>query len=199
MTDTHEIDIYLSELRRHLGPVTLDEREEILREIQAHIRDAAEQDAPVGSVLARLGSPAELAAQYRDGLLISRASHSLSPVTLLRGAARMATRGLAGTIIFFAGLFGYTAGAGMVLGALLKPFFPDHVGVFASQTLSTKTLSVHDQVQHVTTYTSTPHEILGMWTIPLFLAVGSLTLLATTLLIRGVLRGARHVQIRLQA
>lgn len=193
MTDASAIDTYLRELRRCLGPVTLEEREEILREIQAHIRDAAEQGAAAGDVLARLGPPAELAAQYRDGLLIRRASRSLSPLLLLRGALRIATTGMTGTIVFLAALFGYTLGTGLVVGALLKPFFPSNIGVWVNQSRT-----VTEGFTSTTTR-FTPHEILGIWAIPLFLVLGSLTLMATTILIRGVLRGSQHLQLRLRS
>jgi len=36
------IQSYLTTLRLHLGPLTLAEREEIVREIAAHVRDSAE-------------------------------------------------------------------------------------------------------------------------------------------------------------
>ncbi|HZB89217.1 MAG TPA: hypothetical protein VE291_11195 [Terracidiphilus sp.] len=197
MTDGREIENYLSELRRHLGPMTLDDREEIVREIQAHIRDAAEQNgASADDVLARLGPASELAAEYREGLLIRQASRSFSPLTLLRGALRAATKGVAGTMAFLAGLIGYTTGVGFVLGALLKPFFPDKVGVFVQQTHSASE-TVGATVASITA-NGPRHELLGLWAIPLFLVLGSLTLLATTVLIRSVLRESRQWQLRLQ-
>ena len=83
--DTKQINTYLSSLRTHLGPMTLSERDEIVREITAHIRDSAEESGVgVETILApRL---CWLAAQYRDGALIRQASRSISPVTLMRGA-----------------------------------------------------------------------------------------------------------------
>lgn len=196
MKDGSEIETYLGELRRHLGPMTLEERDEVVREIQAHIRDAAEQGTTVAAVMERLGPAAELAALYREGLLLRQTSRSFSPLTLLRGAARMATKGAAGTVVFLAALLGYTLGAGMVIGALLKPFFPDKVGIFASDAYSS---SVTSGLQTMTTTTrTTPHEMLGIWAIPIFLTVGSLTLLATTMLVRAVLRESQRWQTRLQ-
>jgi uncharacterized membrane protein len=119
------IDEYLTALRTHLGPITLSEREEIVREISAHIRDSAEeQGASVADVLARLGPAEALAAQYRDGLLIRRASRSISPILLMHAAMRLATKGVFGVIVFFAGLFGYGIGGGCVLSALMKTVFP---------------------------------------------------------------------------
>ncbi len=87
MKQETELDSYMSSLRGHLGPMALGEREEILCEISAHIRDSVEQsNLTVEAVLERLGPPDELAAQYRDGLLIRIASQSASPVLLLRAA-----------------------------------------------------------------------------------------------------------------
>ena len=84
----------------HLGPLTIAEREEIVREITAHIRDSAEESgASIEAVLARLGPAEELAKQYREGLLIRQASRSLSPLVLLRATLRLATKGLSGIVV----------------------------------------------------------------------------------------------------
>ena len=107
MTAETQIDSYLTALRTHLDTLTIAQREEIVREIAAHIRDSAEESgASVESVLARLGPAEELAAQYRDGLLIRQASRSNSPVVLLRATLRLATKGVFGILVFFLGLFG---------------------------------------------------------------------------------------------
>jgi uncharacterized membrane protein len=67
MTAVTGIDSYLIELRLHLTRLTIGEREEIVREINAHIRDSAEESGvAVEAILARLGPAQELAAQYRD-------------------------------------------------------------------------------------------------------------------------------------
>ena len=105
--------------------MTLNERDEIIREISAHIRDSAEESGvDVETILARLGSPEELASQYSDGLLIRQASRSISPLKLMRGALRLATKGISGVIVFFVGIFGYAMGGGMVLSGMIKPIFP---------------------------------------------------------------------------
>jgi uncharacterized membrane protein len=125
MNSEPQIGSYLTALRTHLGPLTVVEREEIIREITAHIRDSAEEPGvSVESVLGRLGPAEALAAQYRDGLLITRASQSISPPVLLRGALRLATKGAFGILVFFLGMFGYLTGGSLVLSALLKPIFP---------------------------------------------------------------------------
>ena len=97
MTTELQLDNYLTHLRLHLSPLTIADREEIVREIEAHVRDSAEESgATIGAVLARLGPAEALAAQYRDGLLIRAASRSLSPLVLLRATIRLASKGIFG-------------------------------------------------------------------------------------------------------
>ena len=189
--DTKQINTYLSSLRTHLGPMTLSERDEIVREITAHIRDSAEENGvSVETILARLGSAEELAAQYRDGVLIRQASRSISPVTLMRGALRLATKGVSGVLVFFVGMFGYIMGGGMVLSGMIKPIFPAHTGMW---------LRDGHMIAFGTQFPRVPpaQEVLGMWYIPLMLTAGSLTLLATTFVIRTSLRVSQRWQTKL--
>ncbi len=188
MTETIQIDTYLSSLRTHLGPMTLGERDEIVREISSHIRDSAEESGGnVETILARLGSAEELAAQYRDGVLIRQASRSISPVKLMRGALRLATKGVSGVIVFFVGMFGYIIGGGCVLSGLLKGVFPAHTGTWFQDG---RMIASGTQLYIPP---SPAHEVLGMWYIPLMLTMGSLTLLATTFVIRTSLRISQQV------
>jgi uncharacterized membrane protein len=187
-----QIEAYLSALRSQLAPITLAEREEILREIAAHIRDSVESGTPIETVLARLGPPAELAAEYRDGQLIRAASRSVSPVTLLRATRRLAARGILGIIVFLCALIGYFTGGGLVVGAIIKPFAPNHVGVF-----TTTTKTVWQTAGQLSTGIQTigpRHELLGWWAIPIFLVSGAFILVFTTLAIRAFLRISRRVQ-----
>ena len=192
MTTEMQIDSYLTTLRTHLGPLTIGEREEIVREIAAHVRDSAEESgASVETVLARLGPADELAAQYRDGLLIRQASRSISPLKLLRATLRLATKGVSGVVVFFLAIFGYLMGGGLVLTGLLKPIFPANTGVWFNG----------DQLVSSGTLFPAPappaHEILGIWYIPIALMLGSLTLLLTTFLIRRSLRISQQLQSKL--
>src|ERR1035438_5764003 len=125
MTNQMQMESYLATLRLHLAPLTLGEREEILMEIAAHVRDSAEQSgASVETVLARLGPAEALAKEYRDGLLISRASRSFSPIVLLRATLRLATKSVSGIVAFLLSVFGYSFGAGFVIIAFSKMIVP---------------------------------------------------------------------------
>jgi uncharacterized membrane protein len=192
MTTTLEIDSYLASLRSHLGPFTIAGREEIVREIGAHIRDSAEESgAAVSTILARLGTAEELAAQYREGLLIRRASQSFSPVLLLRASIRLGTKGFFGFLVFFLGLFGYLTGANLVLTALVKPFLLQHTGLWLDGNGNFMSAGVQFPGPG-----SSVHEVLGFWYIPLGLTIGSLALVATTWAIRRSLRTSQHWQAR---
>jgi hypothetical protein len=172
--------------------MSLDEREEILREISAHIRDSVEQSgSSLQIVLERLGPADELASQYRDGLLIRRASRSISPVLLLRAALRLATKGVSGVVVFFAAVFGYAMGGGLVLSAFAKCIFPAHTGVWirGGELVSSGTQLYIPQ--------SGAQEVLGWWYLPIALVFGSLLILLTTFVIRKSLRLSQTVQDRL--
>lgn len=192
MTAEVQLDTYLTTLRMHLAPLTIAEREEIVREITAHVRDSAEESgAPLASVLARLGPAEALAAQYRNGLLIRQASRSFSPLVLLRATLRLASKGIAGIVVFFLAVFGYAVGGGLVLTALLKPILPANTGTWVRDG--------HVVSSGVLFPPPAPpaHEILGMSYILVALVAGSLTLLFTTWAIRTSLRLSQRFQSKL--
>jgi hypothetical protein len=132
-----------------------------------------------------------LAAQYRDGLLIRQASHSFSPLVLLRATLRLATKGAFGTLVFLLGFIGYVIGANLVLTALIKPILPAHTGLWVN---NGHFISAGiDFLPPESGY----HEVLGLWYIPIALTLGSLTLLLTTFLIRRSLRISQQLQSKL--
>lgn len=187
-----QIDTFLAQLRTNLAPIAPAEREDILREITAHIYDSIELTGlPAAAVLSKLGSPQQLAASYRDGALVREASYSISPTLLLRATLRIATKGLSGAIVFFVALVGYIIGASFVIAALLKPFFPEHTGIFV----------LHDHIYSIGMQSPIPaqpvHEIAGFWFIPISLTVGSIALVLTTLAIRRFLRLSGNWQQKL--
>ena len=189
MTQTMEFETYMSSLRSHLGPMTLGQREEILREIGAHIRDSIEQGgSSLEAVITRLGPAEELAAQYRDGLLIRRASRSISPLLLLRAALRLATKGISGIVVFFAAIIGYCIGGGFVLSSFAKCIFPAHTGMWVRD----GRIIFSGTQLHIPTPPA--HEIAGWWYVPVTLVLGSLLILLTTFVIQRSLRISQTIQ-----
>jgi len=188
MTNDSRVNDYLAQLRRALAGITLAEREDIVEEIHMHIRERAGDSAVnVDEILAGLGPAEELAQQYRTGLLVQKAKHSISPLLILRAALRWARTGVEGFVVFWIAVVGYLVGGGFLLLALLKPIFPQRTGLWVGPdafefTIRTGVLPV-----------STPalHEVLGWWFMPVCAVIGSLALIATTKLLQFLMKRFR--------
>ena len=188
MNDTR-MNTYLARLRAALTGMTLAEREDIVEEIRMHIRErSSDLESNVEEVLAGLGPADELAQQYRTGLLVQKARHSISPVVILRATLRWATTGVEGFLVFIIALWGYGMGVSFLLLALLKPFFPKHTGLWVGP----GELNFSFRMGATMTSPASPvHELLGWWLIPVCLVIGALSLVGTTKLIQFLLRRFR--------
>jgi len=188
MTNDSRVDEYLACLRKALTGMSISEREDIVEEIRMHIRErAGDSAASIEEVLAGLGPAAELAEQYRTGLLLQKARHSISPLLILRGAMRWALTGVEGTLVFLIAIVGYLTGVGFLLLALLKPIFPQRTGLWVGP--NAFEFSVRTGALPV----STPqlHEVLGWWFIPVCAVLGSFALIGTTKLIQLLMKRFR--------
>jgi hypothetical protein len=190
MTPTQEywlqIDNYLSELRKRLPRMPVQDREEIVREISAHIRECAQEPGSnIEDILKRLGSPAMVAAEYGHDRLMRRASRSFSPLLILRVTLALARRGVEGLALFFGTVLGYSMGVGLVVTALLKPIFPRNVGLWIGN-------KVLDFGFRAPSNTIPEHEVLGPWYVPIALALGYFFIWLTTYGIRWYLRRSRQ-------
>jgi hypothetical protein len=126
-----QVDSYLSKLRECLPNMSVEDREEIVREIGVHIRECAQEpNGIIDGILRRLGSAEGLASQYGHDLLIRHASRSISPVLILRATLELAKRSIEGFVLFLGALIGYALGGGLVVTAALKPIFPRQVGLW---------------------------------------------------------------------
>ena len=192
MTPKQQVVDYLSRFESHLRYVSSSEKEEILREIEAHIRDASERDnGNTAAVLDRLGDPRVLARQYRDSVLLRSASRSFSPTVLLRAALRLATKGISGIFISFCAVFGYAFGIGFLLVGIIKPLAPAHTGLWLQNGVVVSSGAL------VVIPPPPAHEVLGWWLIPVALVLGTLVSLVTTFMIRLSLRLSRSWGTRL--
>ena len=187
-TDT-QVNDYLARLRKALGGMTLAEREDIVQEIQVHICErSSDPQVSIEEILAGLGPADELAQQYRTGLLVQKARHSISPLTILRATLRWATTGVEGFAVFIVAIVGYMSGIAFLLLALLKPFLPKYTGLWVGP----GEFSFSVRMGATMTNPASPvHEVLGWWLIPVCLILGSLSLVATTKLIQFLLRRFR--------
>lgn len=177
------IETYLNHLQSALRGVSPDYRQDILREIRAHLADATEhdsnQDGSIDRVLRLLGTPEDLAARYRTECQLQRASRSFSPWLILRTCWHWAKRGIKGTIAFFVALFGYSLALGFTGAVLLKPIMPSRVGMWIGPDGFSLGVPSHPEQMH---------ELLGNYFVPLMAAAAFLSAIATTQLLRWMMR-----------
>ncbi len=179
------IEDYFSQLDAKMSDLPAADRQEFARELRAHVLDRLEQitlasEADCRSVLKALGTPEEIARQYRLERIMSRSVWKTSPLAILRTTSRWALSGIQGFLVFMAAFTGYAFAASFYLGALLKPFFPRNVGFFVGRdglNLAGWPL---------------PHgvAVLDSYFIPLSVLLGFLFTLGTTALIRSIMRHA---------
>jgi uncharacterized membrane protein len=184
MVSNPMVESYFAALETKLADLPRPKREEILRELRAHVWDRLEPiSAPIASdysaVLDAMGSPEEIARQYRVELVLQRSAWKISPWGMLRTLSRWTLTGIQGYVVFIVALVGYMLGAGLYLTALLKPLFPRNVGLFTGE--YGIILASFPQPPSGT-------EIAGPYFIPIAVLAGFLVMLMTTLTIRLVVR-----------
>jgi uncharacterized membrane protein len=188
-TTDQQMNDYLARFRAALTGMTLAEREDIVEEIRMHMRErCGEPQISIEAILSGLGPADELAQQYRTGLLVQKARHSISPLVILRATLRWATTGVEGFLVFIIALWGYGMGVAFLLLALLKPIFPKNTGLWSGPGEFSFSFRMGARM---TNPASPVHELLGWWLIPVCLVIGALSLAGTTKLIQFLLRRFR--------
>jgi hypothetical protein len=180
------IDRYL--LRFRMALTGVKDKEEFVSEIRSHIVERLEDHSRpmqeiVEETLAGLGAPEILATRYRTEGLLERASSTMSPVLLLRATMRWAMTGIRGFFAFWVLFVGYFTAGAFYVCAILKPFFPDRVGLFWGP----YTYGIGVRVDGDPPST----ELLGMWFPPVALAFGCLCIIGTTKFVRWMI-SKRH-------
>ena len=179
----NRIETYLARLTAALRGVAPAQKDEILREIRAHIMDtvagATDRDGAVDRVLRLLGTPEDLAERYNTECLLTRAGSSFSPWFLLRTCWRWAMLGVKGTLAFLLAIIGYGMAFGLTVSVFLKPFMPSKMGMWWGS---------GDLVIGYPARAGEMHELLGQWFIPVIAAVAALVAIATTQALRWMIR-----------
>lgn len=178
------IDTWFDELWARLGGLPPAAIEEIVAELRSHVHESLREGGEPEAVLARLGTPEEIAALYRADRSLARAGGGRSPWLLVTGVTHWATVSLAG---FFA-LLGLVAGlwvaASFGIAAVTKLFAPGRVGLWRlpggeySLRLGLLPGSMPEG-----------QELLGFWIIPIGFAAGAIVWWVTSRLVRSA--GAR--------
>jgi hypothetical protein len=183
IASTHpQVASYLSRLDAALAPLPHAEAKDILREIEAHINDAAANkadEAVIDRVLQKLGPPEKLAQSFGTEALMTQASHSFSPWLLLHTTWQWAKTGAKGFLAFLIALMGYGSGLGLTITVLLKAVAPSRVGLWIGPDLL---------VFGFAPRTPGVHELLGNAYIPVTTAMAFATVVATTQALRWLIR-----------
>ena len=171
---------YLYVLERSLrGALPRDVAADAVREVSSHI---AERIAETGAepderqalerILAEVGPPLRVARAYSAELTLDEAVATGRLVPVMRGLLHAATTTAAGFCCVLGLMVGYAVGIGLLLVALLKPVFPDNVGVI---TVNGIPHAIGAQ------FPLPPGAVVqgGYWIIPIALVLGFAALVAT--------------------
>ena len=164
------------------------------REVESHIRERVaespglpnERDA-LEAILMRLGSPAAVARAYSLEMIMDEAAVGGRLVAVLRSVFHAAATGVRGLSVALLMLLGYTSGLAFLAIAVLKPIFPNNVGLW-----------LHEGVSLGGQFPAPPGITPrgGYWVIPFCLLAGLLVLTMTHRLAR---RWITTVRDRLRA
>ena len=114
MTMEQALDAYLDRIDRHLRPMPVSERADIIREIKSEMLELEAQGVPPEEIIDRLGNPREMAAGYLSDAIVKNPRFSWKRLGTL--AAFYSLAGLGGMIVLPA--TSITAVAFMVFGAV---------------------------------------------------------------------------------
>lgn len=187
-----QVDAYLERLRSALRSMPSPDVDDILRELRSHLTEVASTDgrwdaSAAAAAITRLGEPVRLAEQYQLQQLAARAQSQRSPVLLVRLVARWAARSIAGVWALLLAALGYSVTVVTLACALLKPFYPERIGLWV---VTTADGDLTFQLGRVIEPMPDARELLGWFILPLGLIVAIVSFALTT---RYLLRCAERL------
>jgi HAAS len=184
LTETGEsrINGYLFVLERSLKTfLPADVVRDAVREIESHLRDriAAADGAPgervaLETILAELGPPLRVAQAYSSERTVDEAVVTGKILPVLSALWRVSARTMIGFWVALGISVGYTLGASFLFLAIMKPIFPDNVGIWMPNDSG---FSLNFAMKFPTP--TREHDIAGYWIIPICLILGILALRTT--------------------
>lgn len=181
LTDAGEARVrgYLFILQRALVSfMPKDMAHDSLREVESHLRErlamapeGQDEKAAIEKILAELGPPLKVAQAFAAEITFDEAvtTGRLSPI--LR-ALWMASTSIGGFFAALALFVGYALGSSFVIMALLKPIFPQNVGIHVRDGIPVAFGAIFPAPPDT-------HVVGGLILVPFFLFIGALTLALT--------------------
>jgi hypothetical protein len=161
-----------------------------VREVESHIRERVAESSGMPNerealemILVRLGSPSTVARAYSLEMIMEEAAVGGRIVAVLRSLFHAAATGVRGFLVAMLLFLGYSSGAAFISVAVLKPIFPNNVGLW-----------VHDGVSLGGQFPA-PAGVMplgGYWVIPICLVLGLFLLIVTHKLARRWVAGLRE-------
>jgi uncharacterized membrane protein len=130
MSDDRRIEDWLRRMNWALGRMPSPEREDIMAETRAHLRERLDGGQDAEAALAALGPPDVYARRFIDEMELSGALGSQKSSDLLRVVLRRVHRSLVAAVAFVALLFIGGIGVGFPIVALCKLADPTHFGLW---------------------------------------------------------------------
>jgi len=160
-----EAEDFLRRLRLALSDLSREERDDVLAEIRSHFEERAR--AGQAPALEQFGAPDEYAAQFITESTLQSALAKGTPFALGH-ALLVAARGSLFTLLVLVPLAALQLFAGcLVVLAAIKPLWPDNVGMFFEPGGRFRAVGFVSP-------SGTLQEVLGWWTIPVFIVSGVL-------------------------
>lgn len=185
MTDEQRINDYARRLGWSLQQLDAGERQSLVNEIRSHLNECADgEPGALDRAIEGLGAPHALGRRFLEEYELSGAMASAGPVALVRAMLGRSSRRATAVLTAFAGSLCYVLAIVFAAMAVCKPFVPTHVGAWRAEGVW--------QVGLVNTVPGTP-ELLGLWLVPLAVALTILFYLAGTLILRA---GGRRMLAR---
>ncbi len=173
MNHDTQINQYLTTLAQYMSRLDTQQVNEVIKEIESHIYDVLDNakanatPISIDDVLARLGSPRQLAQQYSDHLIMG------TPPPQGFSALGKVKKGITAGVFYGSGLFGFAFGALLIIIGALKIWIPESVGVWGNDHGQSIVIGL---VEHAPTSSK---ELLGVWLTPAAMATGALVLYLT--------------------
>jgi hypothetical protein len=130
-----KIDSYFAELRGALRGVDGHQAEEFVQELRSHIEERVSEQEPseaakLDEIFSALGSPKDLAADFRVIAFLSSGGHRRSPVHFLVRLFQRAGMSVAGFFLLLGAVAGYLFGGILLLCAIAKFNYPNTAGLW---------------------------------------------------------------------
>jgi hypothetical protein len=127
------LDTYLTQVQRHLHGLPDAEAREVIAELRSHVLDKVD-GAPtpqrVEAAIAELGTAREVARLNVTERVVAHVEAHRSPLSVLWGVTRLARLSVHGFFVFLVSFTGYGVAISLLATAAVKPFLPDHAGLW---------------------------------------------------------------------